>query len=117
MKEYDSMQAALEDAIKSVDIRITDESFGYEYGSISGVHKQIGVELPPQTVEMCARVTAGAGWCWLRGEDEVFRCTVPVPGTGITLHVEASLVEAKIKKLDGFWIVWGIWQIDEVGDE
>jgi hypothetical protein len=106
--DWDSVNEALEYAVGNIEVEFVDDSFGYEYGSISGVHRQMGYILTQDTVEIDIRVPYKAGW--LPGEDEqgilrTVRCDINVEVEPLSLNVELK---------NGFWLVRGIFSVEEV---
>jgi hypothetical protein len=110
--EWSSVNEALEDAVENLDVEFVDDSFGYEYGSISGVHRQMGYVLAQDVIEIDVRVPYKAGW--LPGEDEqgilrtVRRCD------GHDINVEVEPLEIKVRLENGFWHIAGLFNVQEV---
>lgn len=110
--EWDSVNEALEYAVGNIEVEWVDDSFGYEYGSISGVHRQMGYILTQDTIEIDVRVPYKAGW--LPGEDEqgilrtVRRCD------GHDINVEVEPLDLRVRLENGFWMVRGIFSVEEV---
>lgn len=111
--EWASVNEALEDAVDNLDVEFVDDSFGYEYGSISGVHVQRGYVLAQDVIEIDVRVPYDAGW--MPGEDEqgiLLRTRHVGDGDGIRVSVEP--LEIKVRLENGFWHIAGLFNVEEV---
>jgi len=106
--DWASVNEALEYAVGNIEVEFVDDSFGYEYGSISGVHRQMGYILTQDTIEIDIRVPYSSGW--LPGEDEqgilrTVRCDI---------NVEVEPLEIKVRLENGFWHIAGLFNVEEV---
>lgn len=110
--EWASVNEALEDAVDNLDVEFVDDSFGYEYGSISGVHVQRGYVLAQDVIEIDIRVPYQAGW--LPGEDEqgILHTVRTVEDQQINVTVEPLSLNLRLE--NGFWLVRGLFNVEEV---
>ena len=111
--EWASVNEALEDAVDNLDVEFVDDSFGYEYGSISGVHRQMGYILTQDTIEIDIRVPYKAGW--LPGEDEngVLTCRKAM-GEDFEINVSVEPLDLRVRLENGFWHIAGLFNVEEV---
>jgi len=110
--EWDSVNEALEYAVGNIEVEWVDDSFGYEYGSISGVHRQMGYILTQDTIEIDIRVPYASGW--LPGEDEqgILYVVRTVRNQQINMTVEP--LELRVRLENGFWHIAGLFNVEEV---
>lgn len=110
--EWASVNDALERAVDNLDIEWVDDSFSYEYGSIIGTEIRRGAVLAQDVIEIDVRVPYDAGW--MPGEDEngILYAVRTVEDQQINVTVEP--LEIKVRLENGFWLVRGIFNVEEV---
>ena len=110
--EWGSVNEALEDAVDNLDVELVDDSFGYEYGSISGVHHQVGYALAQDVIEVDIKVPYKAGW--LPGEDDqgILHYWRTVDDHRISVTVEP--LDLRVRLQNGFWHIAGLFNVEEV---
>lgn len=110
--EWASVNEALEDAVDNLDVEFVDDSFSYEYGSISGVHRQAGYVLAQDVIEIDIRVPYESGW--MPGEDElgILYAVRTVEDQQINVTVEP--LDLRVRLENGFWHIAGLFNVEEV---
>jgi len=96
--EWGSVNEALEDAVAGIFVGVTDN--GWDATPIP--------TLEEDTIEIDVRVPYASGW--LPGEDEqgilrTVRCDI---------NVEVEPLEIKVRLENGFWLVRGLFSVQEV---
>ena len=96
--EWASVNEALEDAVAGIFVGVTDN--GWDATPIP--------TLEEDTIEIDVRVPYASGW--LPGEDEqgilrTVRCDI---------NVEVEPLEIKVRLENGFWLVRGLFSVQEV---
>lgn len=108
-----TVDEAIDAAIQAAEVRINDDSFGYEYGSITGTHKQYSAELVQDTIEVACRVPVTAGWLWERSDDDAFRSVIDTD-IGVKIPVEARLIDGRFRIEAGWWLLSATFALEEV---
>jgi hypothetical protein len=111
--EWASVNEALEDAVDNLNVEFVDDSFSYEYGSISGTHRQMGYVLAEDVIEIDIRVPYESGW--MPGEDEngVLICSKAM-GEDFEISVGVEPLDLRVGLKNGFWLVRGVFSVQEI---
>jgi len=101
--DWDSVNEALQDAVAGIFVGVTDN--GWDTTPIPTLEEDI--------VEINIRVPYKAGW--LPGEDEngVLICRKDL-GDDLTMRVSVEPLELKVELKNGFWLVRGVFNVEEV---
>lgn len=110
--EFRSVDEAIEECINRLEWLVSDASFGYEYGSISGIQRAVDVELKTDVFSFAIKVPASAGWMWETDGDGDWQQTVDVDGISITVVARPHTM--RIRRDGGFWYVAAGFDVTEV---
>lgn len=101
--EWDSVNAALEDAVAGIFVGVTDN--GWDATPIP--------TLEQDTVEIDIRVPYKAGW--MPGEDEngVLICSKAM-GEDFEINVGVEPLDLRVGLKNGFWLVRGVFSVQEI---
>jgi hypothetical protein len=109
--EWNCIDAALEAACEGWPIEYEDQSFGYEYGSISATHRCGGyVVEAPSYLDVRIKIDGGAGaHCWMPGDGPDGHLRVHL-SHGISVDLE--LESLSVVKRDGWWLVDATFKVE-----
>ena len=110
-KEWNCIDDALEYEVERWPIKYQDQSFGYEYGSISATHRCGGyVVEAPSYLEVRIKIDGDVGaHCWLPGDGPDGHLRVALDHD---IDVDLNLESLSVVRKDGWWIVDATFKVE-----